>query len=144
MERDRHDLAPWVWRQVMEATAWHRTPRFRVRHRDRSDGRDFLPKAVRIGITAVLTPVRAAQANAIAERVMGTLRRECFDHIIVRDERHLRRVFRECVQFYNDNRPHRSSGLESPNGSRAVPAGAGPIIAEPVLGGVHHVYRRVA
>ena len=139
-----HPRAAWVWRQVMEATAWSRTPRFWIRDRDTSYGGDFVAKAAGIGITTVLTPVRAPQANSIAERVIGTLRRECFDHVIVWNERHLRRVMREYVQFYNDDRPHRSLGLEPPNGSPAMPVGAGPIIAEPVLGGLHHVYRRAA
>ncbi len=138
-----HPTAPWVWLQVVEATPWSRMPRFWIRDRDPSYGRDFVAKAARIGITTVLTPVRAPQANAIGERVIGTLRRECLDHVIVRNERHLRRVLNEYVRFYNDDRPHQSLGLEPPNRSRPVP-NAGQIIAEPVLGGLHHVYRRAA
>ena len=138
-----HPTAPWVWRQVIEATAWSRTPRFWIRDRDTSYGRDFITKAARIGTATVVTPVRAPQANSIAERVIGTLRRECLDHVIVHNERHLRRVLSEYVQFYNDDRPHQSLGLKPPNRSRPVPS-AGRIIAEPVLGGLHHVYRRAA
>ena len=84
-----HPTAPWVWRQVIEATAWSRTPRFWIRDRDTSYGRDFITKAARIGTATVVTPVRAPQANSIAERVIGTLRRECLDHVIVHNERHL-------------------------------------------------------
>ncbi len=137
-----HPRAPWVWRQVIAATPWGRAPRFWIRDRDTSYGRDFIAKAARIGITTVLTPVRAPQANAIGERVIGTLRRECLDHVIVWNERHLRRLLAEYVQFYNDDRPHQSLGLEPPNGP--TPVGTGPIIAVPVLGGLHHVYRRAA
>ena len=103
--------------------------------------RSFLAGAAGIGITTILMPVRAP--NAIAERVIGTLRRECLDHVIVRNERHLRRVLSEYVQYYNDDRPQQSWGLEPPNGSCPV-SSTGRIIAEPVLGGLHHVYRRAA
>ena len=88
-------------------------PRFLIRDRDRSYGADFIPKAARIGIETVLTPVRAPNANAIAERVIGTLRRECLDHFIVVNERHLRRVLREYVEHYNGMRPHRSGSVRS-------------------------------
>lgn len=137
-----HPRAPWVWRQVIAATAWGRTPRFWLRDRDTSYGGDFVTRAANIGIRTVLPPVRAPQANSIAERVMGTLRRECFDHVIVRNERHLRRLMAEYVRFYNDDRPHQTLGLEPPNGR--PPVGSGPIIAMSVLGGLHHVYRRAA
>ena len=137
-----HPRASWVWRQVIAATAWRRTPGFWIRDRDASYGGDFVVKAARIGIRTVLTPVRAPQANAIAERVIGTLRPECCDHVIVRNERHLRRVLREYVSYYNEDRPHQSLALEPPNGPK--PLGSGPIISEAVLGGLHHVYRRAA
>ena len=137
-----HPTAPCVWRQVIEATAWSRTPRFWIRDRDTSYGGEFVTKAAGIGITTILTPVRAPQANSIAERLIGTLRRECLDHLIVWNERHLRRVLQEYARFYNEDRPHRALDLEPPNGPK--PVGSGPIIAEPVLGGLHHVYRRAA
>jgi transposase InsO family protein len=81
----RHPNAAWIWRQLLEATPYGQQPRFLIRDRDRSHGGDFVPKAARIGIETVLTPVRAPNANAIAERVIGTLRRECLDHVIVVD-----------------------------------------------------------
>ena len=137
-----HPRAAWVWRQVIAATAWSRAPRFWIRDRDASYGGDFVVNATRIGIRTVLTPVRAPQANAIAEPVIGTLRRECFGYVIVRNERHLRRVLSEYVRFYNDERPHQFLALEPPNGPLLV--GSGPIITEPVVGGLHHVYRRAA
>jgi transposase InsO family protein len=82
------------------------------------------------------------ESNAIAERVVGTLRRECLDHVIVIDERHLWSVLREFVGYYNTDRPHRSLGLETPEpGARPE---AGPVHSRPVLGGLHHVYERAA
>ena len=94
-----HPTAPWIWRQVIAATAWDRTPRFWIRDRDTSYGRDFIAKAAGIGITTIRTPVRAPQANSIAERVIGTLRRECLDHVLVWTEPHLRRVLTEFVRY---------------------------------------------
>ncbi len=102
-----HPRAPWVWRHVIAATAWNRTPRFWIRDRDTSYGGAFVAQATGIGIRTVLTPVRAPQANSIAERVIGMLRRECFDHVIVGNEHHLRQLMSEYVQFYNADRPHR-------------------------------------
>ena len=76
------------------------------------------------------------------ERFIGTLRRECLDHLIVLDEQHLRSVLTEFVEYYNTERPHRTLRLETPVPSlRAI---EGPVQSRPVLGGLHHVYERVA
>jgi transposase InsO family protein len=71
--------AAWIWRQLINATPWGRTPRYLIRDRDAVFGRDFVPRARRLGIEALLTPVQAPRANAVAERLVGTLRRECLD-----------------------------------------------------------------
>jgi transposase InsO family protein len=105
-------------------------------------GRDFRRRAQRIGIDAIATPVRSPRANAIAERVIGTLRRDCLDYLIVLDERHLVSVLTEFVRYYNRNRPHRSLGLQTPE-TRLRPV-TGPIRSRPVLNGLHHVYERAA
>ena len=96
-----HPTAPWVWRQLLEATPWGQQPRYLIGDRDRSYGGALIGKARAIGIKPVLTAVRAPQANASAERVVGTLRRECLDHLIIVNERHLRLVLREYVAHYN-------------------------------------------
>ena len=138
-----HPTAEWVWRQVLEATPWDGKPRFLIRDRDRSYGGDFIARAKRIGIRTVLTPVHAPKANAIAERVVGTLRRECVDHIIPLNERHLRRVLLEYVAYYNATRPHRTLELETPEGPRSV-LRHGQVVSIPVLAGIHHRYEREA
>ena len=137
-----HPTAAWVWQQIIEATPWSTTPRFLIRDRDRSYGGDFVRRARAIGIQTVLTPVHAPQANALAERVFGTIRRECLDHLIVLNEAHLRLVLREYVAYYNDARPHRSLALEPPAGPRvlAPPSRRASVVGAPVLGGLHHVY----
>src|SRR5919109_721044 len=87
--------AAWIWRQVIEATPWRRTPRHLLRDRDTVYGRDFCGQARRIGIDAIATPVASPRANAIIERFIGTLRRECLDHMIILNEQHLRAVITE-------------------------------------------------
>ena len=93
-----------------------------------------------MGIRTILTPLRAPQANAVAERLVGTLRRECLDHPIVLNERHLRAVLGEFAAYYNAARPHRTLALDTPQPTNRVRHG--PIRVSPVLGGLHHVYER--
>ena len=134
--------AAWVWRQLLEATAWGRKPRFLIRDRDRVYGGDFIHRAKGLGVTTLLSPIRAPRANAIAERVVRTLRADCLDHLIVLDERHLIALLREYVSYYNTERPHRSLCLQPPT---PVPRPqSGPVRSHPVLGGLHHVYERAA
>jgi len=109
-----HPTADWVWRQLIEATPWGGHPWFLIRDRDRSHGGDFIRRARAIGIEAVLTPIRAPHANGIAERVIGTLRRECFDHVIPLNERHVRRVLREYATYYNEVHRHRTLSWSRP------------------------------
>jgi transposase InsO family protein len=86
--------------------------------------------------------VQAPRANAIGERVVRSLRQECLDHILPLSERHVRSVLAEFVDYYNQDRPHRSLGLETPVPShRQVD---GEVVSRPVLGGLHHVYERAA
>ncbi len=134
--------AAWVWRQVIEATPWGHKPHHLLHDRDRVYGRDFRQRAGRIGIDAIASLVHAPTANAIAERVIGTLRRECLDHLIVLNEQHLMAVLREFVAYYNQERPHRTLELQTPEPSlRPV---TDPIRSHPVLNGLHHVYKRAA
>jgi putative transposase len=113
-----------------------------VRDRDAVYGGDFAARAQGLGIETAVTPVRASKANAIAERVVRTRRNECLDHLIPLDEAHLRAMLDEYVTYYNTERPHRSLGLAPPR-PRAGPPG-GPVRALPVLGGLHHIYKRAA
>ncbi|MBV9894816.1 MAG: transposase [Chloroflexi bacterium] len=134
--------AAWVWRQVIEATPWGNKPRHLLHDRDAIYGRDFRRRAQRIGIDGIRTPIHSPKANAIVERVIGTLRRECLDHLIVLDEQHLAAVLAEFVAYYNHDRPHRTLGLHMPEPrSRSM---IGPICSRPVLNGLHHVYERAA
>ena len=93
-----------------------------------------------------LTAVRAPQANASAERVVGTLRRACLDQLMIVNERHLRPVLRECVAHYNHVRPHQALELWAPDDRRprSPPRSEGQVVGRPILGGLHHEYERLA
>ena len=90
----------------------------------------------------LLTSVRAPRANAVAERVVRTVRNYCLDHLIVVNERHLRSILPEFVRYYDGDRPHRSLALEAPE--PAARPTAGPIRSRPILGGLHQVYERAS
>ncbi len=134
--------AVWVWRQVINATPWGRKPTHLIHDRDAVYGKEFGAKLARLGIASVRTPIRAPRANAVAERVVRTLRQECLDHVIVRNERHLLTVLSEFLRYYNHDRPHRALRLEMPIPRPPTPAGA--VVSRPVLGGLHHAYARAA
>ena len=141
-----HPTAPWGWRQWLEATPWGQQPRYLIRDRDRSYGGAFIGKARAIGIKTVLTSVRPPKANAIAECVIGTLRRECLDHLTIVNERHLRLGLREYVAHYNHVRPHQALELWAPDDRRprSPPRSERQVAGRPILGGLHHEYQRLA
>jgi putative transposase len=107
--------AAWVWWQLIEATPWDRKPRYLIHDNDRAWGHDFSHRAPGLGIKSLFTPIQAPRANSIAERAVGTIRRECLDHLIPLNERPLRLLLHEFVDYYNHDRPHRSLNLEPPS-----------------------------
>ncbi len=142
-----HPTAAWVWRQVIEATAWGHRPTYLIRDRARVYGGAFAARAKALGIRTLLTPFHAPRANAIAERVVRTLRNDCLDHVLILNERHLHAVLAEYVAYDNAERPHRRLALEPPLPavrSRASPPEVGAVHSRPVLGGLHHSYHRAA
>jgi len=140
--RRENPTAAWVWRQMIEATTWGNQPRHLLHDRDADYRRDFRQRARRIGIDSIATPVRSPRANAIVERVTGTLRRECLGRLVVLDEPHLLSVLREFIAYDNSDRPHRTLRLHTPK--LRPPSVIGPIRSRAVLNGLHHVYERVA
>src|SRR5262249_7320339 len=137
-----HPTAAWVWRPLVEATPWGRRPTHLIRDRDAVSGGGFRARAEALGIETVRTQVPAPRANAGAERVIGTHRRECLDHVIPLNEAHLRTLLTEYGHYYNTERPHRTLRLETPRPAAGSPTGA--VVARPVLGGLHHAYGRAA
>jgi transposase InsO family protein len=139
-----HPSAAWVWRPRIEATPWGRHPDYLVRDRDRFYGSDFAARAKAMGVQTRLTPFRAPKANAIAERVVRTLRHEGLDHVRILNERHRRSVLDEYVAYDNAERPHPSLALEPPRPTSRAPALAGLIRSRPVSGVLHHAYQHAA
>ena len=113
-----------------------------MRDRERVYGSDVVPRATRLGIETVRTPFRAPRASAVAERGMGTLRREGLDHLIILHEPPLRAVLAEFVRSCNRERPHRTLRLETLQPVIRSPTGT--ISMRSVLGGLHHIYERAA
>jgi transposase InsO family protein len=99
-----------------------------------------------IGVKVITTPVRAPRANAIAERWIGSVRRECLDRILITGERHLRHVLAEYTDYYNRHRPHRTLNQTSPNGRSdpPPPTGRTRLVRRDRLGGLIHEYAQVA
>ena len=141
----RHPTDAWVAQQLREATPFGQHPRYLIRDNDSKFGAAFARVAAASGITILRTPVRAPRANAVCERFLGSVRRECLDHVLVLGERHLARVLREYVAYFNRARPHQGLGHALPE-PPVVAQGkdGGPIRAMPVLGGLHHTYQRAA
>lgn len=97
-------------------------------------------------IDVLSTPIQAPKANAICERFTGSVRRECLDHILIISERQLYRLVKEYVEYFNHARPHQGVGSQIPQPRLADNRGAqeGHVLTLPVLGGLHHDYRRAA
>src|SRR5258708_4450868 len=136
-----HPTAEWVARQITEAFPWDGAPRSMIRDRDRIYG-TVVPRRLRtMGIRDKPTAPASPWQNGFAERLIGSLRRECLDHVIVLGEAHLRRILKNYADYYNGVRTHRSLNKDAPV-SRLVQR-SGVISSHALLGGLHHRYARV-
>jgi putative transposase len=138
----RNPTDQWVAQQLREATPFGEGPRYLIRDNDKKYGDSFAQVADGTGIEVLKTPYRAPKANAICERFLGSLRRECLDYILVLSERHLHRVVKEYMAYFNNTRPHQ--GIEQripcrPERPDAPPVN-GKLVSRPVLNGLHHDY----
>ncbi len=133
--------------QIVETCVWNRDPpRFLIHDRDSRFCARFDRRLLGLGIRQIRTPYRSPQANGIADRWVRSARAEYIDHMLIFNERHLRRVLAEYVVYFNHWRPHRSIGQRAPcSTAHSMPRhDGGKIIAKPVLGGLHHVYQLAA
>jgi putative transposase len=137
----------WVAQQLREATPDGQTPTYLIRDNDCKFGPSFARVAATSGIKMLKTPYRAKRPNAICERFLGSIRRECLDHVLILSEKQLHRVLRAYVKFFNEARPHQGILQQVPQGAVTCVPSAQPderIISVSVLGGLHHEYRRAA
>ena len=142
----RHPTREWTAQQLREATPFGEGPRFLIRDNDDEFGRQFDHVAEGPGIEIVKTPVKAPRANAVGQRFLGSVRRECLDHMLIMSEKHLRRLVSAHVAYFDDARPHQGIEQRLPRRTESVATASeiGKVIALPVLGGLHHDYRRAA
>ena len=128
---------------MTEAFSEWDAPRYLIRDRDASYGDEFRRRIKSLGMTEVLTAPRSPWQNAFAERLIGSIRRECLDHVVVLNKRHLRRLLNSYLSYYQRTRTHLALAKDAPE-SRAIMS-QGKIIAIPQVGGLHRRYeRRVA
>ncbi len=135
----------WAAQQLREATPWSKGPKYLIRDRDSKYGSVFSSTAANRGIQELKTPYRAPKANAVCERIMGSLKRECFYHMLILHRGHLKRVVKEYVNYHNEARPHQGIQQRRPGrfDTSALPPQVGKVTAKLVLGGLHHDYSRL-
>ena len=140
-----HPSAEWTLQQIVEAfPADGGEPRYLLRDRDSIYGDEFRRRVQRMGIEQVLTARRSPWQNPYAERVIGSIRRECTDRVIVFGEEHLRRILFSYQIYYNEARTHLSLDRNSPVPRAMEPPSTGKVVALPQVGGLHHRYTRAA
>ncbi len=143
----RHPTDAWVAQQLREATPFDQRPRYLIRDNDGKFGAAFTRVAAASGITELRMAYRAPRQNATCERFLGSVRRECLDHLLILGERHLRRVLHEYARFFNGDRPHQGLAQRVPDVPGAVTSRVelrGDVREVPILGGLHHAYARAA
>jgi transposase InsO family protein len=136
--------AYWTGQQLVEAFPWETAPRYLLRDRDAVYGVAFSSRAQTMGILEVKTAPRSPWQNPYVERLIGTLRRECLDHVVVLNENHLRRLLRDYLTYYHHYRTHLSLEKDSPEPRPVERADLGRIVETPMVGGLHHRYTRLA
>jgi putative transposase len=137
----------WTAQQLREATPYGQTPTFLICDHDGKCGTCFTRVAATSRIKILKTPYHAPRANAICERFLGSVRRECLDHLLIVHERQLHRILKAYLEYFNQARPHQGIQQQIPEQegpSRSSPREHGKIISIPLLGGLHHDYRWVA
>ena len=137
----KHPTAEWIARQITEAFPWNEAPRYLIRDRDRIFGVIVTRRLRAMGIRDKPIAPASPWQNAFAERLIGSIRRECVDHLIVLGEQHLRQILQSYARYYNEMRTHRSLNKDAPV-SRTVQR-IGVVKSHAILGGLHHHYVRI-
>jgi transposase InsO family protein len=139
-----HPTAEWTARQLLEACALEEAARYVIRDRDQVYGERFSRQARMLDIREVVIAPRSPWQNAYAERMIGSMRRECLDHVVVIGERHLRAILTKYVDYYHRSRTHLSLAKDAPEPRTVQRPCEGRVVAMPRVGGLHHEYVRRA
>jgi putative transposase len=139
-----HPTAEWTARRLIEAFPEDSAPRYLLSDRDQIYGEEFRLRVKGMQIEEVITAPRSPFQNPYAERVIGSIRRECLDNLIIIGEDHLRRTLRDYLNYYHNSRPHEALERNSPIPREIEAPVKGKVIAIPQVGGLHHRYRRAA
>lgn len=136
--------AVWTAQQIVEAFPWDSAPTYLLRDRDAIYGAAFQKRIHAMGIEQVLSAPRSPWQNPFVERLIGTLRRDCLDHVVALNECHLRRIVARYFDYYHNWRTHLSLSMDAPNLRVVHPPDRGRVVALPELGGLRHHYERLA
>jgi transposase InsO family protein len=139
-----YPTAQWTAQQIVDAFPWDAAPRYLLRDRDAIYGEHFQERIKNMGIAEVKIAPRSPWQNPYVERLIGSIRRDILDQVIVLNERHLRRLLRSYVDYYHRWRVHRSLDMDAPVPRPIHPPELGPVRKLPEVGGLHHHYERVA
>jgi transposase InsO family protein len=139
-----HPTAEWTAQQIFEAFPEDQAPRFLIRDRDSIYGEFFRQRVKHVGIEQVVIAYRSPWQSPYVERLIGSIRRECLNHCIVLNERHLRRIVASYLDYYHESRTHLSLNRNSPVEREVEPPERGRVLGIPQVGGLHHRYRRAA
>ena len=137
-----HPTATWAGQQIVEAFADRDAPRYLIRDRDGIYGIEFRRRVHSLGVKEVITAPQSPWQNGFAERLIGSIRRECLNHVVILTPRHLRKILKNYFAYYHESRTHLALEKDSPE-PRAIHT-QGKIIAIPQVGGLHHRYERQA
>jgi putative transposase len=139
-----HPTAEWTAQQIIEAFPEDTAPRYLVRDRDGVYGSHFRNRIQGMGIHEVLTAPKSPWQNPFAERLIGSIRRECLNHVIVLGQRHLKWILKKYFRYYLDSRTHLALEKDAPNPRRIQLPETRNIVEIPEVGGLHHRYERRA
>jgi transposase InsO family protein len=139
-----HPTARWATQQIVEASPFDKAPRFLIRDHDGIYGEDFRERIKKLGIAEVIIAYRSPWQSPYVERLIGSIRRECLDHVIVFNEAHLIRILTSYLAYYHEVRTHLALDRNAPIPRQVEPPSHGRVIAIPHVGGLHHRYTRAA
>ncbi len=139
-----HPTAAWTAQQIIEAFPEDTAPRFLLRDQDQIYGEEFRRRVAGMRIEEVMTAPHSPWQSPYVERLIGSIRRECLNHVIVFNETHLRRIFKRYIEYYHRTRTHLALSKDAPEPRTKQPPDLGAVIEIAEVGGLHHRYERRA